>query len=145
MSWFGPSLVLLLQARPTFKGLVNCIYKLCPAILYSVVWSHYNILSHDTLHQCLSNNNGLEKGDRELGQLFCYYGGCKNSLTILHRERAHFATGYIIWNLVTSYIPGAHNLYTQFTRPCPFLQKWVWLARLVSCSGNFSPTGKIVW
>ena len=29
------------------KGLVNCICKPCPAALYSVVQSHYSILSHD--------------------------------------------------------------------------------------------------
>ena len=130
MSWLAPSLVLLSQARPTFarerKGLVNCIYKLCPATVYGVVWSRYSILSHDTLHR-LSSNNGTE-----LGQLFCYYRRCKNTSTILHRERAHFATGCIIWNLVklpANWIPVGHGLYTQSTRPFPLLRKWVWLEK----------------
>ena len=37
------------QARPTStkegKGLVNCVYKLCPASVYSVVQSRCSILS----------------------------------------------------------------------------------------------------
>ena len=49
------------QARPTFtkKGRVWWtvhVYEPCPAILYSAVQSHYNILSHDTLHHCSINS-----------------------------------------------------------------------------------------
>ena len=52
-------------------GLVNYVYKLC------TVWSN-SILSHDTLHQRLSSNNGLENGDRELRHFFYCYKSCKN-------------------------------------------------------------------
>ena len=62
-------------------------------LLYSVVQSRYSILSHDTLHHHLSSNNGLGNGDRELWHIFHYYRSCKNTSTILLRERAHFATG----------------------------------------------------
>ena len=36
------------------KGLMNCVYKLCPATLYGAVHSRCSILSHDPLHHCLS-------------------------------------------------------------------------------------------
>jgi len=39
---------------------VNCVYKLCPAAMYSAVQSCCNTLSHDALHHCLSSNNNLE-------------------------------------------------------------------------------------
>ena len=45
------------------KGLVNCIYKPCPAVLYSVVQSHCSILSHDVLHHYLSSNSSLENDE----------------------------------------------------------------------------------
>ena len=61
----------VLQAQPTSaregKGLVNCVYKPCPAALYSAVQSHCSILSHDALHHCLSSNSSLENGEGELG------------------------------------------------------------------------------
>ena len=53
---------------------------LCPATLYSVVQSRYTVFCHMT--QCLSSNDGLENGDRELGHLFWYYRSCKNTSTI---------------------------------------------------------------
>ena len=34
--------------RKKGKGLVNCVYKLCPTALYSAVQSRCSILSHDT-------------------------------------------------------------------------------------------------
>ena len=40
--------------------------------------------------------NGLENGDRELGQLSDTAGAVKNTLTILHGKRAHLAIGCII-------------------------------------------------
>ena len=62
---------LVSQATPTSakegKGPVNCAYKPCPVALYGVAQSCYSIFSHDTLHHCLSSNNGAENGDRELG------------------------------------------------------------------------------
>ena len=88
---------LVSQARPTSaregKGLVSCVYKPCPATQYSAVQSHCSIFSHDTLHHCMSSNSRLENGERELGHLFCYCRNCKNTLTILLRERAYSATG----------------------------------------------------
>ena len=51
------------------NGLVNCLYKPCPAALYSVIQSHCSVLSHDALHDFLSSNNSLENGEGELGHL----------------------------------------------------------------------------
>lgn len=69
--WGTPGLDLVLQATPTSakeeKGPVNCAYKPYPITLYGVAQSRYSIFSHDALHRCLSNNNGAENGDRELG------------------------------------------------------------------------------
>ena len=45
------------------KGLVNCVYKPCPAALYSAVQSHCRSLLHDALHHCLSSNNSLYCGN----------------------------------------------------------------------------------
>ena len=64
------------------KGLVNCVYKPCSTILYSAVQSRCSILSHDTLHHCLSSNTSLENDNRELGYLFRYCRNCKNTSTI---------------------------------------------------------------
>ena len=75
------------------KGLVNCVYKLCSTILYSVVQSRCSILSHDTLHHCLSSNASFQNGDRELEYLFRYCRNCKNISTILLRQRAYSTTG----------------------------------------------------
>ena len=72
---------------------MNCVYKPCPATLYSAVQSHCSILSHDTLHHCLSSNSSLENGERELRHLYRYCRNCKNTLTIFLRERAYSATG----------------------------------------------------
>ena len=55
------------------KGLMNWLYKLCPTALYSVVQSCCSILSHDTLHHCLSSNSNLE-----LGYFFHYCKSCKS-------------------------------------------------------------------
>ena len=41
--------------RKKGKGLMNCVYKLCPATLYGAVHSRCSILSHDPLHHCLSS------------------------------------------------------------------------------------------
>ena len=72
---------------------MNCVYKLCPTTLYSATQSRCSILSHDPLHHYLSSNDSLENSERELGYLFCYYRSCKNTLTVLLGECAHFATG----------------------------------------------------
>ena len=58
------------------KGLVNCIcvYKPCPTIPYGMIQSHYSILSHDTLHHCLSSNNDLKNCDSSLHKMI----GCFN-------------------------------------------------------------------
>ena len=72
---------------------MNCVYKPCPAALYSAVQSHCSILSHDALRHYLSSNSSLENGERELGHLFRYCRSCKNTSTILLGERAYSATG----------------------------------------------------
>ena len=79
--------------RKRGKGLVNCIYKPCPAALYSAVQLCCSILSHDTLHHCLSSNNSLENSEREQGHLSRYYSNRKNTSRIVFRERAYSATG----------------------------------------------------
>ena len=70
---------------------MNCVYKQCPATLYSADQLHYSILSHETLHHCVSCNSNLENGDRKQGHLLCYCSSCKSTLTILLGERAHSA------------------------------------------------------
>ena len=63
------------------------------------------ILSHDTLHHCLSSNNGLENADRELGHPFRYYRTYKHTLTILLVGGCTLQLVFqecIILNLVTS-------------------------------------------
>ena len=111
------------QAWPTSakggKGLVNCVYKLCTAALYSVVQSHCSILSHDALRHCLSSNRSLENGERELGHRFHYYRSCKNTSTILLRVRAYSTTGKTWFRHPAYCIPVGHSLYTQFTRLFP--------------------------
>ena len=71
---------------------MNCVYKPCPAALYSVVQSCCSILSHDTLHHCLSSNSSLENSKREQGHLSRYYSNRKNTSRIVFRERAYSAT-----------------------------------------------------
>jgi len=57
---------LVSYVRPTSTKkvvLVNCVHKLSPTAPYSMDQSHFSILSHDTLHHCLSSTtNGLEDG-----------------------------------------------------------------------------------
>ena len=79
--------------RKRGKGLVNYVYKPCPAALYSAVQSSCGILSHDTLHHCLSSNSSLENSEREQGHLSRYYSNRKNTSRIVFRERAYSATG----------------------------------------------------
>ena len=79
--------------RKRGKGLVNCVYKPCPAALYSAVQSSCSILSHDTLHHCLSSNSSLENSEREQGHLSRYYSNRKNTSRIVFRDRAYSATG----------------------------------------------------
>ena len=75
---------------------MNCVYKQCPAALYSADQSRCSILSHDALLHCLSCNSSLESGEGGLGHLFCYCSSCKNALTILLEERAYSATCNVI-------------------------------------------------
>ena len=123
--------------RKRGKGLVNCVYKPCPAALYSAVQPCCSILSHDTLHHCLSSNSSLENSEREQGHLSRCYSNRKNTSRIVFREGAYSATGnsrvyyFEIWlRHPANCIPVGQGLYTQFTRPFPLLRKWVWLARL---------------
>ena len=91
--------------RKRGKDLVSCVYKSCPTALYSAVQSRCTILSHDTLHHCLSSTSNLENSERELGHLR-YCRNCKNTSTVLLREHAfsttsnsrehYFKSGYII-------------------------------------------------
>ena len=125
---------LVSQARPTSankgKGLVNCVHKLCPATLHNAAQSCYSILSHDTLHHHLSSSNGLENGNRELGQLFCFYWGCKNTSTT---SQWYFKSVlFEIWlHHLANCIPVGQDLNTHSSPdPSLLLWKWFWLARL---------------
>ena len=116
--------------RKKGKGLVNYVYKPCPAALYSAVQSRCSILSHDALHHCLSSNNSLENGERELGHLFHYCRSCKNSSTILLRERAYSTTGnsrvhYLKTDYIIQLIAFRWNMaYKQVSQdPSLFLRK----------------------
>ena len=91
--WMVTSLASQTHFRKRGKGLVNCVYKPCPAALYSAVPSCCSILSHDTLHHCLSSNSSLENSEREQGHLSRYYSNRKNTSRIVFRERAYSATG----------------------------------------------------
>ena len=79
--------------RKRGKGLANCVYKPCPAALYSAVQSCCSILSHDTLQHCLSSNSSLENSEREQGHLSRYYSNRKNTSRIVFRKHAYSATG----------------------------------------------------
>ena len=109
-SWLAPSLVLLPQARPTFakeegSGELHIQVVSCHTVWCGLITLRYLV----TWHQHLSSNNGTE-----LGQLFCYYRRCKNTLTILDGERVHFATRCLfeIWlRYLANCIPVVHGLY----------------------------------
>ena len=75
--WPDSSLASQTHFRKRGKGLVNCVYKPCPTALYSAVQSCCSILSHDTLHHCLSSNSSLENSEREQGHLSHYYSNRK--------------------------------------------------------------------
>ena len=84
---------------------MNCVYKPCPAALYSAVQSDCSILLHDALRHCLSSNSSLENSERELGHLFRYCRSCKNTSTILLGERAYSATGNLrVYYLKSGYV-----------------------------------------
>ena len=95
------------------------------------IQSCYNILSHDTLHHCLSSNNGLENSERELGHLFRYCRSCKNTLTLLLGELRHQLIAFW-WDMACIQNQPDSSL---------FLQKWIWLARPatanVHCGNNY--------
>ena len=102
------------------SGELRCV----PLHYYGAIQSHCSILSHDRLHHHLSGNNGLVNGDRELGHLFCYYRNCKNTLTILLGEHAHFVTGISrvqIWlRHLANCIPVGHDVYSSSQDPSLF-------------------------
>ena len=81
------------QARPSSaregKGLVNCVYKLYPAALYSVVQS---TLQYFVTWRILSSSSHLVNSEHER-HLFHYCTSSKNTSIILLREHAYFATG----------------------------------------------------
>ena len=69
------------------KCLVNCVYKPCPAALYSAVQSHCSILSHDALHHGLSSNGSLSEHPVSLSHkpdLFC--SSAPTTSSIWHTE-----------------------------------------------------------
>ena len=72
---------------------------------------------------CLSRNN--KNGDRQLGHLINYYRSCKR-LPLYFLESVYTSQQVFqectIEIHVANCIPVEHGLYTQFTRPFPFLQ-----------------------
>ena len=99
------------------KHLANCVYKPCPAALYSAVQSHCSILSHDTLCHCLCSNSSLENSERDLGHLSRYCRNCKNTSTIGFRERAYSATrdlGHLSTLISPTYVRKSHFAYISF-------------------------------
>ena len=118
---------------------MNCVYKPCPAALYSAVQSHCSILSHDALRHCLSSNSSVENGEGELGHLFRYCRSCKNTSTKLLGERAYSETGnsrvhYLKSGYVIQLIAFRWDMACTRSSPDPslLLRKWVGLARLVT-------------
>ena len=116
---------------------MNCVYKPCPTALYSAVQSRCSILSHVTLHHYLSSNSSLENGARELRHLFHYRRSCKNTLTILLRERPYSTTGdsrmhYLKSGYVILLIAFQWDIACTHSSPDPslLLQKWVRHVRL---------------
>ena len=114
------------------KGLVKCVYKLCPAALYSAVQSH------DVLPDCSSSNSSLENGERELRHLFRYCKSYKNTLTILLGKRVltpqqvnsrvhYFISGYVIQLIAFQW-----DMACIHSSPDPslLLRKWIGPARL---------------
>ena len=116
---------------------MNSVYKPCPAALYSAVQSDCSILSHDALRHCLSSNSSLQNGEHELGHLFRCCRSCKNTSTILLRERAYSATGnsrvhYLKSGYVIQLIAFRWDTACIRSSPDPSLlfRKWVGPARL---------------
>ena len=71
---------LVLQAIPTSPKSEGCGALHTQAMSCHIVWCGpitFSALSHDTLHQCLSSNNGLENGDRKLGHFSATTGAVK--------------------------------------------------------------------
>ena len=158
---FPLSSKLVSQTQPSSakegKGLVNCVYKPCPAALYSAVQLHCSVLSHDALRHCLSSNSSLENGERELGHLFRYCRSCKiffsgSALTL--QQVIQVKSGYAIqliafrWDTACIHRPPDPSL---------LLRKWVGLARLHQninglyfhpwrrlCPGKFAPADHLV-
>ena len=128
--WPSPCTRGVSRARPTSakegKGLVNCVYKPCPTALYSAVQSRCSILSHDTLHHCLSSNSSLENGERRLGHLLHYCRRCKNNFTTLLREHAYSTTGnsrvhYLKSGYIIQLIAFRWDKARIYSSPEPFL------------------------
>ena len=129
IGWAWPTFANQTHFHKKGKGLVNtCVLPHC------TVWSnHVTIFCHMT--QCLSSNDGLENGDRELGHLFCYYRSCKNTSTIYLIEvrtlQQVFQECFIVAS--SSCIVVGHQTFLAFSEHQIFslfffVWKWVWLA-----------------
>ena len=141
---------LVSQARPTSVKRVwwtaswrNCVHKLCPD---GVLQSRYSILSHDTLLHRLRSISGRENGNKKLGHLFCYmyYWSCKNtSMMELDFKRCTFEyllqSLHALQEILANSILAGHGWYTVH-QILPFLQKRVWLARLME--STHTPTSQ---
>ena len=98
---------LVLQAIPTSPKSEGCGALHTQAMSCHIVWCGpitFSALSHDTLHQCLSSNNGLENGDRKLGHFSATTGAVK-ALWLYFSEKVHSSQQVFqeccVWNLVT--------------------------------------------
>ena len=90
---FPSSLASQTHLHKSGKGLVNCVYKSCPAAVYNAVQSCCSILSHVIVHHCLSIISTLENSEREIRHLSRYCRNCKNTSRIIFREHTYSATG----------------------------------------------------
>ena len=100
--------VLILQVRSTstWERRVRWTAYISRVPLKRMVWSNHITVSCHMTHHHLSSNNGLENGDRELGQLFCCYRSCKTLRLYCLESVCTLQQVFqecIIWNLVTSF------------------------------------------
>ena len=71
---------------------MNCVYKLCLAVLHSVVHqSCCTILSHDTLHHCFSGITVWKTNSQEIFPTAA--GAIKNMSPVLLGKCTHLAIG----------------------------------------------------
>ena len=87
---FGHDLASWIHFSKKREGSSELFTQTMSRTVFSGVQSHCSILSHGTLHHCLSSNNSLENSDREHKHQSRHLSCCKN---VLLWKQAHFVTG----------------------------------------------------